>query len=324
MKSNAKFVTLANGDVRLTHLQTRTVYINGLPTTQTEAVDRVFTTLAFKETPGLLRVYERNVGSALQTAHQGLSGQYVDLTMSTTQKLENVIRAEFHKTQGPDYQKTPRATKGRSVQLVATPDFIKTLVANQYNAFRDAAAGRLFPPGTHVPAEWNPATDGPLSAKFAVDPSACKTKLGAWLAEHAVTTRFSDPFSLLSIEVARSDEDAETTRFLASVHQPCSLRSVADFERLQAEISAWLARRAAVVKMYGEVPFKTQSLTFKWPVFGSAVAMGADTPEEYFDLCAKIILGFKPTKVVFVAKKMSWAPAPVAGGGVVAGAASPA
>lgn len=174
----------------------------------------------------------------------------------------------------------------KTVKLVATVLTVKALLPAQY-------AARYADNLKHSPG-WTPP--GPISADFLVDPSACRTKFGCWLAETVSTTRFDDDFSLLHLTMRATEEDLHVREAFKNLGGR-SLRSVRDFERFQTQVVTWLDKRRGVVRMYGECCFQPRVIKFQWPVFGGAHASQAATPEEYFDLCAAHIRALMPTRV---------------------------
>jgi hypothetical protein len=131
-----------------------------------------------------------------------------------------------------------------------------------------------------------------MSAAFPVDPVACKTALGRWLAEHIHTTRFDDDASRCVIVTPYTEEGLHARAFLSKlIAQPTTsaLRSTADMQRLHDQMKVWLDERQRFLKTYGDDLFRYRVIDFAWPVFGSRAAGSAASPEEYFDACAKQI-----------------------------------
>ncbi|MBE0548552.1 MAG: hypothetical protein IH627_13075 [Rubrivivax sp.] len=179
-----------------------------------------------------------------------------------------------------------------TVNLVATVPTIKRLLPEQF-------AKRYAQHLVDSP-EWTP--NGPISADFPLDPSNCKTEFGRWLAETINTTRFDDDFSRLTVTLGVSEEDLHVREALERFGA-CRIRNARDFERFQTQVRTWLESREKNVRMIGDFCFHPRAWTFQWPVFGSASAREAATPEEFFDMCAGHIRALKPAKVLHYATK---------------------
>jgi len=149
-------------------------------------------------------------------------------------------------------------------------------------------------------ADWLP--NGPVSADFPIDPSRCQTKVGRWLAETVCTTRFDDDFHRLRLTSSTTEEEMKT-RAAFERFMRFSITNLADFERLQAELHEWLLERKGVVHVHGNRCFSVCSFDFSWPVFGSTAVKSVQVPEEYFDMCAGLILSHNPSKVEHIATK---------------------
>lgn len=167
----------------------------------------------------------------------------------------------------------------RTVSLVATTDRISELF--------------LFPGAR----EQHPLSkQGIMSAPFPVDPTGCKSKFGAWLAERTITTRRDDDLSILRITLASTQEDLHVREFAKSMaNRP--IKSAAAAEALHQRMLDWIEERRKVIAAYGDHCFQQKTVHFDWPVFGSAAAGHLATPEEYFDLCAKLIRQMRPVSV---------------------------
>ena len=174
----------------------------------------------------------------------------------------------------------------RTVNLVATPEMIRRY-------FPDARDPR---PGF---------TPGIMSADFPIDPAGCNTKLGAWLAERIFTTRRDDDVSLVRMVMPVTDAGAMLTNLGKAIagmpHQGTRIRfpgyqltEQSDLNRAIESIRKHLTDIELQVKSYGQLEFNLRTEHYQWPVFGSKVGGiindGVDTPERFFDYCAREIL----------------------------------
>lgn len=159
----------------------------------------------------------------------------------------------------------------RTVTLVATPETI-----NRYH------------PGAMQPTEpgINP---GPVSAIFPIDFAECKTALGRWLAEHVQTTKFDDHGNIVKLVIPMTEEGLHIKELAKKLAQQQRVESAAEAEAVYAGLEKWAYERRNVLAAYGSALFAYRVIEFSWPVFGSRAASGAETPEAYFDLCAKMM-----------------------------------
>jgi hypothetical protein len=158
----------------------------------------------------------------------------------------------------------------RTVNLVSTLDAIKMHFPELY---REPAPG---------------CKQGILSADFPIEPSACATVLGSWLAAHISTTRFDDDGSWCSI-LTPATEMGLTIRELGEKllrHQEADITAT---ELMLAMMEQWIERQRKIITGYGNAPFRHRVIQFDWPVFGSLRVVDAKTPEAYFDVCARHI-----------------------------------
>jgi hypothetical protein len=131
-----------------------------------------------------------------------------------------------------------------------------------------------------------------MSAAFPIDPAACRTALGRWLAETIKTTRFDDDASRCVIVTPYTEEGLQAKDFLSKLlarSSTVALRSSEDMQRLHRELQEWMEERGRYLAAYGDDLFRYRVMDFAWPVFGSRAAGGAGSPEDYFDACAKAI-----------------------------------
>ena len=165
----------------------------------------------------------------------------------------------------------------RTVSLVATPDAIRKY-------FPDARDPRPL------------AKQGIMSADFPLNPSACRSKFGRWLAERVATTRFDDDLSVLSVHLPHTEEDIHVRNYAARL-SVSAVRTEGDVKALHAQMLAWIEERRKVIAAYGDSCFRHRTVPFQWPVYGSAACREAETPEQYFDLCARMIRQMNPSLV---------------------------
>lgn len=130
------------------------------------------------------------------------------------------------------------------------------------------------------------AKPGIMSAEFPVDPAACKTKLGAWLASTIRTTRFDDDLSLCRIVLPATEFGLHVRDLAARLHGFHQVGTAEQAEMVFQLLSEWTEQQRKTLKVYEQHAFMYRTMQFEWPVFGSARAAGATTPEAYFDECA--------------------------------------
>lgn len=162
-----------------------------------------------------------------------------------------------------------------------------------------ATVSRLLP-GRHSKHQGNEHAStlgghsrGPVFAEFPVDPAACTTELGRWLAETVCTTRGDDDFSRLSLTLRVTEEDLHVREAFERFGRH-SICTQADFDRFQAQMQAWLAERKNTVKVFGGHCFKQRIFDYRWPTFGGGTSADSSTPESYFDMCAGHIQTLRP------------------------------
>jgi hypothetical protein len=157
----------------------------------------------------------------------------------------------------------------RQIELVATLDAIKKL--------------------SPALAEGLAAEQGPYSANFPCMPADCQTALGTWLANNVTSTRFGNP-------------NSECILILPQTVMGLSVRSVGDrltrtrgvYDLVEAEalfqsLESWISEERAALSTSTHNRFTYIQKAFQWPVYGSTAQQSADTPERYFDHCAKLI-----------------------------------
>jgi len=155
----------------------------------------------------------------------------------------------------------------RTVNLVATEEAIARY-------FPDARAS------SHL------AVPGIMSAEFPIFPETCRTQLGRWLAGAITTTRFDDDASMCRLVLPATEIGLHIHDLGERLRRSQEVRTQADAERIFVEIEGWIESQRKKIKVYGRHAFTYRSVLFQWPVFGSAAAEEARTPEAYFDLCA--------------------------------------
>ena len=139
---------------------------------------------------------------------------------------------------------------------------------------------------------------------FEVDSSKCVSKLGAWLAEHVLTTRRDDDASLVSIVLPVTNAGALITNLGKAISKESYsgggrnypsfpgylLTDKSDLERAIKNIRAELDFIEQQSRLFENAEFTVKTSFYQWPVFGSAAAgwsEGVNTPEKFFDYCAK-------------------------------------
>jgi len=143
-------------------------------------------------------------------------------------------------------------------------------------------------------------------AYFRVDPSECKTQLGAWLSQHVLSTERSDDASLVSMVMPVTNAGAMVANLGRAMtgqavpqngrrqpHFPgYMITDFKDLERVLERIREELVHIEQQVFLYGKAELQLKTKNFEWPVFGSAAGgwdRGVQTPEAYFDYCAREI-----------------------------------
>lgn len=135
---------------------------------------------------------------------------------------------------------------------------------------------------------FEPRRPGAASAPFPIDPDRCTSALGAWLAREISTTRFDDDASRCCLVLPST----EAGLHLAEMGERLSrLKDIgpAAFSGLLAELARWIRDQRKRLDIYGDAMFRLRTVDYRWPVYGSSAAEGADTPEQYFDFCARAI-----------------------------------
>lgn len=132
------------------------------------------------------------------------------------------------------------------------------------------------------------ARPGVMSADYRVDTERC-TKLGGWLAEHIGTTRFDDDASQLTLMVPATEFGLVVGELGQSLARDTKISNLQSAERVFGRLEAWIHQQRGVLDMYGDSLFSRRVFEFQWPVFGSRKAGDAETPETYFDACARQI-----------------------------------
>lgn len=157
----------------------------------------------------------------------------------------------------------------RTVDLVATRDTIL----------------KYFPDTSEPRSGTNP---GIMSAAFPITPELCETELGRWLSNRIFTTRFDDDASSCKLLLPVT-EFGLNLRVLGTHLMRKQELSTEEAEPLFREIEAWISKQRKTLELYGRTQSAYRTIKFEWPVFGSAKARGAVSPEAYFDECAKQI-----------------------------------
>lgn len=139
-------------------------------------------------------------------------------------------------------------------------------------------------------------TSGIISINLPIDPSRCQTTLGAWLADRIQTTRFDDDLSRLTLAWPKTELRLSADEMIRTL-EGNPLRCYQDLEGFEQTVTAWLAERRKLLAAYGDILFARPFVPFAWPVFGSAAAAGAESPEAYFDYCARKIRVLQPTQI---------------------------
>lgn len=131
---------------------------------------------------------------------------------------------------------------------------------------------------------------GVLSAPFPIVPETCRTQLGRWLAEHIHTTRFDDDASRCSILLPHTHFGLSVRDLGERISRDYrAADSLDDADRAFDALERWVSEQRKILKAYGPTQLQYCIEQYRWPVFGSAAAEGANTPEAYFDLCASAI-----------------------------------
>lgn len=128
-----------------------------------------------------------------------------------------------------------------------------------------------------------------MSADFPIVPETCKTELGLWLAQRILTTRFEDDAATCTIVLPYTEQGLQIRSFADGLVRHREIRTVDAANKIFKEIEDWVAKQRQFLAAYGPHTTAYRTTNFKWPVFGAAAAQGANTPEDYFDLCAGMI-----------------------------------
>ncbi len=131
---------------------------------------------------------------------------------------------------------------------------------------------------------------GILSAPFPIDASACRTALGRWLAETIHSTRFDDDASRCAILLPHTHFGLSVRDLGERISREYKAAdSLDDADRAFDALDRWISEQRKILKAYGPTQLQYCIEQYRWPVFGSTAAEGADTPEAYFDRCASAI-----------------------------------
>jgi len=135
-----------------------------------------------------------------------------------------------------------------------------------------------------------PEFDGDVSRiasiKYPVDINKVQSKLGQFLATHISTTRFDDDAHRVLLITNRTEWDLYMLELAKHIEMMRGIQPYECISRIEGEI----ASLRSMLKMYDEEQFTTlRSYYYQWPVYGSANAGDAVTPEQYFDHCANQI-----------------------------------
>ncbi|HAT31032.1 MAG TPA: hypothetical protein DCW29_09340 [Janthinobacterium sp.] len=158
-----------------------------------------------------------------------------------------------------------------TVSLVATPERLKADFPKLYRALSPNA------------------TPGPQSGMYEVDPLACATALGRWLAGSVGSTHADAAESLCNILLPQTEEGVHVRELAERLMLRQAIANEEQAEALYADIEAWIAARRGAAKIVGSYAFRHRVIRFQWPVFGAAAAEGAASPAAYFEVCAKQI-----------------------------------
>lgn len=126
-----------------------------------------------------------------------------------------------------------------------------------------------------------------MSADYTIDPAKCETKLGRWLAERIPTTRHDDDASNCTIIYPATEAGIRLTDMGKYWITERIIRNKQDWERVRDTILKSIETLNNHIKVYGNALFLYRAASFAWPVYGSRAAEGAETPEQYFDICAR-------------------------------------
>lgn len=126
-----------------------------------------------------------------------------------------------------------------------------------------------------------------------VNPEKCKTKSGAWLASNVTTTFRDDDMSILKITHRFNPIDSGLYKIasdlIGHINANAGKSSIVDFETVSQSVSKAIVQTRKKLKMSGSLADKNRVTFFEWPVFGSK-GTNAETPEQFFDECAREIV----------------------------------
>jgi len=94
---------------------------------------------------------------------------------------------------------------------------------------------------------------GILSGVYQVNPSACRTALGGWLAATVQTTLFVDDAARCSLLLNATEEGLHVRALAERLLTDQVILSLADAERVYQQLEHWVADRRAYQASYGTV-----------------------------------------------------------------------
>jgi len=128
---------------------------------------------------------------------------------------------------------------------------------------------------------------GITSADYQVRPDRCTDPLGRWLVKTISSTdRKSEGSRCILLYPFTQAGKRLRTQVLGALEGANTIANQADhvviIDKIRGALDAEIQQAGAV----GGAFFDSHTRPYRWPVFGSAAAWGALTPEAYFDACA--------------------------------------
>ena len=128
------------------------------------------------------------------------------------------------------------------------------------------------------------------SADYQVQPGRCSDPLGRWLAEQITSTdRTSEGSRCILLYPVTEAGKRLRSKVLGALEGANDIASQEQHSVFLDGIRAVLDAEGRLARSEGAAFFALRTESYRWPVFGSAAAWGATTPEAYFDACARHI-----------------------------------
>lgn len=130
---------------------------------------------------------------------------------------------------------------------------------------------------------------GVVSYDYDIVPEKCTTELGRWLAEHISTTCRKDDASICLVLLPATELGMHFKKRIEQLTRCVELRTKVDAEGVLIRLENWVAEQRQQIRLSSALCFRYRIVEYDWPVYGSAAAEGAESPEAYFDVVGRQI-----------------------------------